>query len=99
MAIQVLIEPVAKNGFRATTGAPLAVSVEAPTRAKALAKLKKQLKARLKGGAELVPVELTPPPNPWKEFAGMFKDDRMFGDVVQIMAENRRKEDAGADSP
>ena len=50
MPIQVLIEPVAKNGFRATSGAPLALSVEAPTRAQALGKLKKQLQARLKKG-------------------------------------------------
>ena len=47
--------------------APLAVSVEAPTRDEALAKLKERLQARFKNGAELVPVELTPEPHPLME--------------------------------
>lgn len=99
MPIQVLVEPIAKNGFRATSGAPLAVSVEAPTREKALAKLKKQLQARLKKGAELVPVELTPQAHPWVEFAGMFKDDPWIDDWKQSVDEYRRAKDAEPDLP
>jgi len=99
VAIQVLIEPLANNGFRATSGAPLAESVEAPTREAALAKLKDQLGKRLGNGAELVSVELSPPAekNPWVNFAGMFKDNPMFDEVLEIMAESRRKEDADPD--
>ena len=36
MQIPVLIEPIAGNGYRARGGEPLAVVVEAPTRAEAL---------------------------------------------------------------
>ena len=97
MPIQVLIEPVPKNGFRATSGAPLALSVEAPTRAQALAKLKQQLQARLKNGAELVPIEVIPEPHPWMEFAGMFKDDPWIDDWRRSVAEYRRKKDAEPD--
>ena len=39
------------------------------------------------------------PPHPWMEFAGMFKDDPYFDDVVEIMAENRRKMDEDPDVP
>src|SRR5436309_779995 len=94
MAIQVLVEPLANNGFRATSGEPIPLTVEAPTREEALAKLKKRLQARLQNGAELVPLELTPAPHPWMEFAGMFKDDPGIDDWKRSMAEYRRKRDA-----
>ena len=38
-------------------------------------------------------------PNPWAEFAGMFKDDPYLEEVVEIMAENRRTMDADPDVP
>ena len=41
-------------------------------------------------GAEVVTVEVGSAPNPWLQFAGMFKDDPDFQEVVEIMAENRR---------
>src|SRR5437763_1847193 len=93
MAIQVLIEPLAKSGFRATSAAPLAVSVEAPTREEALAKLRQQLRKRLSNGTELIAMPLPTEEHPIAKFAGMFKDDPDFAEVVNIMAENRRKED------
>jgi hypothetical protein len=31
--------------------------------------------------------------NPWGKYAGMFKDDPMFADVLEIMKDNRRKDD------
>ena len=99
MPIQVLVERVAKNGFRATSGAPLALSVEAPTRAQALAKLKKQLQARLQK-AELVPIEVIPEPHPWMEFAGMYDpDDPVIQDWMKSMAEYRRKLDEHPELP
>jgi|ERR1043166_4344806 hypothetical protein len=95
MAIQVLIEPVPKYGFRATSGEPIPLSVEAPTREEALAELKKQVQARLKNGAELVPVELEGTAHPWMEFAGMFDPkDPLVKEWKKQMARNRRKRDA-----
>jgi hypothetical protein len=93
MAIPVLIEPLAGDGFRATCGPPLALCVEAPTRAEALAKLRQQLGKRLKNGTELVAVPLPTEEHPLAEFAGMFKGDPDFAEVRKIIAENRRKED------
>jgi hypothetical protein len=91
----VLIEQLARNGFRATSGEPIAVSVEAPTRDEALAKVKQRLMARLKNGAELVPVELNQRPNPWMDFAGMFDpNDPLVKAWKRQMARNRRKRDA-----
>ena len=92
--ILVLIEPMAGNGFRATGGQPLPVVTEGPTREEALSKLREELQSRLRNGTELVPLEVTPQPHPLAEFAGMFKDDPYFEEVLEIMATNRRKTDA-----
>jgi hypothetical protein len=71
MQIPVLIEPIAGNGYRARGGEPLAVVVEAPTREEALFKLHEALQARLRNGAEIVPLELTPATHPLAKFVGM----------------------------
>ncbi len=99
MGIQVLIERVGKGRFRATSGEPLPASVEARTRESALAQLKKEVGKRLQNGAELVLVDVGTPaePHPLAEFAGMFKDDPSFKEVIEIMAENRRKRNADPD--
>lgn len=93
MQIPVLIEPIAGNGYRASCGKPLELEVQGPTREETLAKLKEQLQLRLKNGAEIVPLDVMPEKHPWMEFAGMFKDDPYFEEVLEIMAENRRKMD------
>jgi predicted RNase H-like HicB family nuclease len=101
MEIPVLIEPVAGNGFRAKSGEPLAFTAEGATRDEALKKLHELVQERLQTGAEVTPlgVPWVAAPNPWAEFAGMFKDDPYFDEVVEIMAENRRKMDADPDVP
>ena len=38
-------------------------------------------------------LDIGPTPHPWMEFAGMFKDDKDFLEVLDIMTENRRKMD------
>jgi hypothetical protein len=91
--IPVLIEPIAGNGFRARGGEPLALAAEGPTREAALAKLKEQLAARLRSGAEIVSLEVSAEPHPLAEFVGMFKDDPKIEDWKQAMAAYRRKID------
>ena len=93
MQIPILIERVAGNGYRARGGEPLPLVAEGSTREEALANLKEQLQARLRDGTELISVDIPSAPHPLGEFAGMFKDDPYFDDVVEIMAENRRKMD------
>ena len=87
MQIPVFIERVAQNGFRARSGEPLAVSVEAPTRAEALAKLESELAARLTGESQLVAVELPAIKNPWLAIAGSIAaDDPLIDEWKQSMA-------------
>jgi predicted RNase H-like HicB family nuclease len=93
MQFPILIERVAGNGYRARGGEPLPLVAEGSTREEALTNLKKQLQARLRDGTELISVDLASAPHPLAEFAGMFKDDPYFDDVVDIMADNRRKMD------
>jgi hypothetical protein len=76
MQIPILIEPIAGNGYRARGGEPLALAVEAPTREGALAKLKEQLQARLRNGAEIVPLELTPTTPPSRSSSACSKTIR-----------------------
>jgi hypothetical protein len=99
VGIDVLIERIGKGRFRATSGEPLPAKVEARTREAALAKLKKEVGKRLRDGAELVSLDPGAPaqPHPLAEFAGMFKDDPIFDDVVKHMAENRRRRNSDPD--
>jgi hypothetical protein len=99
MQIPILIEPIAGNGYRARGGEPLAVVVEAPTREEALAKLREQLQARLRDGAEIVPLETAPQPHPLAKFVGMFKDDPLIKGWKKSMAEYRREVDKDLDRP
>lgn len=99
MQIPILIEPIAGNGYRATGGPPLAVTVEAPTREEALARLKEQLHARLGNGAEVVPLELTNAAHPLAKFVGMFKSDPLIKHWKKSMAEYRRQIDEDEDRP
>src|SRR5262245_21926498 len=99
MQFPVLIEQVANNGYRASSGPPLALSADGATQEEALARLDQQLQARLKTGSKIVSLEIASAQHPLAEFAGMFKDDPDFDDVVGIMAENRRKQNADADVP
>ncbi len=99
MEIPVLVEPVPGNGYRARGGEPLALSAEGATREEALQNLRSLVQGRLVAGAVLVPLEVPAADNPWLAIAGMFKDDPMFKEVVEIMVERRRQDDADPDCP
>jgi hypothetical protein len=62
-------------------------------------KLKAEVEARLRAGMEIVTVEVGPQPHSWLPFAGMFKDDPDFKDVLAIMEEHRRQIDEDAKTP
>jgi hypothetical protein len=92
MQIPILIEPVAGNGFRASSGAPLGLSVEAATRNEALAQMRAQLVGRLENGAELVTVEMPAQKNPWLAMAGIINPaDPLIQEWKESMAEYRRE--------
>jgi hypothetical protein len=91
MQVPVLVERVKGNGYRAWGNGPFEVSAKGATREEALAKLRAKILTRMKNGTEIVVLEVGPEPHPLAEFAGMFKDDPDFEDVLKIMAENRKK--------
>jgi hypothetical protein len=99
MQIPILIEPVAGNGYRARGGEPLPLTAEGASREEALAKLKEELDARLRGGAVVVPLELPSATHPLAEFAGMFKADPLIKKWKKSMAAYRRRTDKDADKP
>ena len=90
MQIPVLIEPVAGNGYRAKGGEPFPFAVEGATREEALQNLRQKIANHLSTGGEIVSLEIQPSEHPLAGFAGMFKDDPLFDEVKEIMAENRR---------
>ena len=95
MQIPILVEPVANNGYRASSGPPLAVSTEGATRDEAVDKLELLLRDRLSNGVEIVAAEVPARivENPWVKYAGMFKDDPMFAEVLEIMKDKRRTDE------
>jgi predicted RNase H-like HicB family nuclease len=99
MQIPVLVERVKGNGYRARGKDPFAVSARGATREEALAKLRAKIQTRLKNGTEIVGLDVGPQPHPLAEFAGMFKDDPLFEDVLKIMAENRKRMNEDPDVP
>ena len=95
MQIPILVEPVINNGYRATCGPPLAVTAEGATRNEAVDRLQMLLQDRLSNGVEIVAAEVPArlAENPWVKYAGMFKENSMFAEVLEIMKENRKNDD------
>ena len=99
MQIPVLVERLKGNGYRARGKDPFAVSARGATREEALAKLRAKIMTRLKNGTEIVGLEVGSQAHPLAEFAGMFKDDPDFEDVLKIMADNRKRMNEDPDVP
>ena len=89
MEIAVLIEPVPGKGYRARGGEPFALEAEGSTKEEALRRLRELISSRIEGGAELVSLNVPAGENPWVSFAGMFKDDPLFDDWQDAIAERR----------
>ncbi len=102
MQISTLIEPVAGRGFRASTGSPLEITVEAETRQEAIRRLQESVRERLSHGAEIVSVESQPDEHPeehpWLKFAGGLRDHPLLAEWEKAMADYRdlvdREQDA-----
>ena len=91
MQIPVLVERIKDNGYRARGTEPFAFSAKGSTRDEALAKLRVKIQARLEKGIELVGLELGQQADPWREFAGMFKDDPWIDDWKRSVEDYRQK--------
>ena len=99
MQIPILLEVVAGSGYRARSGPPLDVSAEGATPAEALQNLRQVIAGRLAGGAQLLSIEVPGAEHPLARFAGMYKDDPLFDEWQQAIAEYRREADAEAEAP
>jgi hypothetical protein len=100
MNIPVLLEQVENNGYRATSGPPLALSAEGDTRDEALAKLRQLMAGRLRQGTELVSLDVQPADNPWLAIAGTLDpNDPDVQDWERAMEEYRREVDNDPNYP
>jgi len=96
MEIPVLVEPVAGNGYRATSRSLLDLSAEGPTPEEAVGRLRGLLQERMAAGSRVVsmrvsPTELPAAEHPWARFAGDLKDDPLLEEWKQAMAEYRQQ--------
>ena len=94
-----MIETTPEDRYRATGLAPLADSAEAETPEAAVEKLKQMVRDRLAKGARLATIELPGDSNPWLTGAGTLRDDPLFADWRQAMADYRLEADQAADAP
>ncbi|MDP6117556.1 MAG: hypothetical protein QF437_05645 [Planctomycetota bacterium] len=99
MRIPILVEPTAHNRFRATGCEPFADSVEADTPEAALEQMQEMIDRRISEGARIAAVELPDGANAWTEGAGMFRDDPLFDEWQQAIADYRREGNSNLDSP
>ena|SRR5438874_1025568 len=97
MEIPVLVEPVPGNGFRARGGEPFALTAEGPTREEAVSRLEGLFRERMAAGARLVSIEIPATSNPWLAFAGVLKDEPLFDEWQEAIAERRRALDEELD--
>jgi hypothetical protein len=99
MDIPILVEPISANQYRASTGEPLQLETEAPTRAEAIQKLRELIDRRVKAGAELIALPVGSSVHPLSYFAGMMRDDPLVQPWKQAMAEYRDRSDGATDTP
>ena len=91
MHLPILIEPVAGNGYRASAGQPFALSTEGATREEALQRLRQEIESRLAAGADIVSLEIPKQEHPLAPYVGMFRNNPLFAEWQQAMAEYRRQ--------
>ncbi len=92
MEIPILIEPTTSQGFRASTGEPLALSAEGNSKEEALGHLQTLLTQRLQNGVELTTLSIGPRLNRVQTFPGIFKeDDPYVKEWIKAMQEYRQQ--------
>ncbi len=99
MQIPILIEPVSGNGYRVSMGQPLTLSAEGATRDEALGHLREALDARLGTGAEIAFLDVSGVPHSLAPYAGMFRDNPLFDDWQQAIADYRQQADEQSEAP
>lgn len=95
LTYSIIIEREKEGTYKATVWGLTDCQVTGDTREAALTSINQLLTARLQN-AEVVVQEMTLPKseNPWIKFAGMYKDNPLFNDMVAEMKAYRREVDA-----
>src|SRR5689334_10221814 len=99
MDIPVFIEPIANNGYRASSGAIPGLTADGSTPDDALQQFESLLASRVASGARLVSVSVPAADNAWLRIAGMYENDPLFDEWQREIAERRRQLDADPDVP
>jgi hypothetical protein len=97
MDIPVFIEPVANNGYRASSGAVPGLSADGPTPDEALRQFESLLASRVAAGVRVVSIAVPVADNPWLRLAGMYENDLLFDQWQRDIAERGRELDADPD--
>ena len=99
MRIPILIEPTAQHRYRASACEPLVASVEGDSPEAVMEKMKQQIDARLAQGAVIKSIELPEGENPWLSGVGMFRNEPLFDQWQEAMAEYRREANRRTEAP
>lgn len=94
MTLNVFIQPIPETGFLARVLGWSDFVVEGKTKEQALENVKIELAHRLAEG-EVVRLDYEPMngSHPWMKFAGMYKDDPMFDEVLEEIKAYRQELD------
>ena len=94
MKVEVVLEALDKDRYRASVSHPFDLSAEAATREATLTALKEQLDAKLKQ-VEVLELDVgTPAEQPWTTLVGTWKDHPDMDEVLENMREYRRQVNA-----
>jgi hypothetical protein len=99
MNIPVLVERVNANGYRARSGEPIVLTAEGATEEEALRHLSDAIRQRVTEGAKILALDIDDGDKPWKGFSGWLRDDPMYDEWQEAMAEYRRQVEEGPDIP
>ena len=94
MKVEVVLEALDNDRYRASVSHPFGLSAEATTREATLTALKEQLDAKLKQ-VEVLELDVgTPAEQPWTTLVGTWKDHPDMDEVLENMREYRRQVNA-----
>ena len=94
MKVEVVLEALDYDRYRASVSHPFELSAEADTREATLTALKEQLDAKLKQ-VEVVELDVgRPADQPWTSLIGTWKDHPDMDEVLENMREYRRQVNA-----
>jgi len=93
MRISTVVEPIPGRGYRASCGQPFDLSAEGTTIEEAVGVLKAQVQGRIDSGARIVDFDVQEDDHGIAASAGMFRDNRLFAQWQEAIADYRRRVD------